>query len=214
MRLFINSFTRKKIMKNLIYIISLFLGLFANAQTNLPKLASEISPLLIGEKIPSITLQTINGKNINFDDITKSKKTILAVYRGGWCPYCNLHLSALGEAEEKLIAMGYQIIAVSPDSPESMKETITKDKLNYTLLSDSKGDFIKVLGIGYGVSNGLKKKIKTILHGVKNDFLPVPSLYIINEENEIEFEYISPDYKTRISNELLLAVATVLKNKL
>ncbi|SFB26459.1 Peroxiredoxin [Flavobacterium swingsii] len=198
-------------MKNLIYIISLFLGLFANAQTNLPKLATEISPLLIGEKIPSITLQSIDGKNINFDDITKSKKTILAIYRGGWCPYCNLHLSALGEVEEKLIEMGYQIVAISPDSPESLRETITKDKLNYTLLSDSKGDFIKALGISYGVPNGLKKKIKTAIHGVKNDFLPVPSLFIIDEKSEIEFEYISPDYKTRISNELLLAVAAVLK---
>jgi peroxiredoxin len=198
-------------MKNLIYIISLFLGLFANAQTNLPKLATEISPLLIGEKIPSITLQSIDGKNINFDDITKSKKTILAIYRGGWCPYCNLHLSALGEVEEKLIEMGYQIIAISPDSPESLRETITKDKLKYTLLSDNKGDFIKALGIGYGIPNGLKKNVKTILHGVKNDFLPVPSLFIINEKSEIEFGYISPDYKTRISNELLLAVAGVLK---
>ena len=198
-------------MKNLIYIILLFFALIVNAQTNLPKLATEISPLLIGEEIPSVILQSIDGKNIKFNDITKSKKTILVVYRGGWCPYCNLHLSALGEAEEKLIEMGYQIIAVSPDSPEALRETITKDKLNYTLLSDSKGDFTKALGIAYSIPNGLKKNVKTILHGVKNDFLPVPSLFIVNEKSEIEFEYISPDYKTRISNELLLAVATVLK---
>ena len=198
-------------MKNLIYVISLFFGLIVNAQTNLPKSATEISPLLIGEEIPSFILQSIDGKNIKFDDIAKSKKTILVIYRGGWCPYCNLHLSALGEAEEKLIEMGYQIIAVSPDSPEALRETITKDKLNYTLLSDGKGDFTKALGIAYSIPNGLKKNVKTILHGVKNDFLPVPSLFIINEKSEIEFEYISPDYKTRITNELLLAVATVLK---
>ncbi|WP_395046204.1 peroxiredoxin-like family protein [Flavobacterium sp.] len=198
-------------MKNLIYVISLFFGLIVNAQTNLPKSATEISPLLIGEEIPSVILQSIDGKNIKFNDIAKSKKTILVIYRGGWCPYCNLHLSALGEAEEKLIEMGYQIIAVSPDSPESLRETIIKDKLNYTLLSDSKGDFTKALGIAYIIPNGLKKNVKTILHGIKNDFLPVPSLFIVNEKSEIEFEYISPDYKTRISNELLLAVATILK---
>lgn len=198
-------------MKRLIYTALLGFSFLANAQTDLPKSAIEISPLLIGEKIPSSILQTIDGKNVNFEDLTKSKKTILAVYRGGWCPYCNLHLSALGEAEEKLIEMGYQIIAVSPDSPESMKETITKDKLNYMLLSDSKGNFMQTLGIAYVIPDGLKKQLKTVLHGVKNDFLPVPSLFIINDKNEIEFEYISPDYKTRISNELLLAVATVLK---
>lgn len=198
-------------MKKFIYLIVSILSATANAQTDLPKSATEISPLLIGEKIPSSVLQTIDGKNVNFEDLTKSKKTILAVYRGGWCPYCNLHLSALGEAEEKLIEMGYQIIAVSPDSPESMKETITKDKLKYILLSDSKADFMKSLGIAYVITDGLKKQLKTVLHGVKNDFLPVPSLFIINDKNEIEFEYISLDYKTRISNELLIAVATALK---
>ncbi|WP_395057982.1 peroxiredoxin family protein [Flavobacterium sp.] len=198
-------------MKKYIYLIVSIFCCAVNAQTDLPKSATEISPLLIGEKIPSIKVQSIDGKNINFEDLTKTKKTILAVYRGGWCPYCNLHLSALGEVEEKLIEMGYQIIAISPDSPESLRETITKDKLSYTLLSDSKGDFIKALGIGYSIPNGLKKQLKTVLHGVKNDFLPVPSLFIINEENEIEFEYISPDYKTRISNKLLLAVGTALK---
>ena len=91
------------------------------------------------------------------------------------------------------------------------KETITKDKLKYILLSDSNADFMKSLGIAYEIPDGLKKQLKTVLHGVKNDFLPVPSLFIINDKNEIEFEYISPDYKTRISNELLIAVATALK---
>jgi peroxiredoxin len=198
-------------MKKFIYLVVSIFSVALSAQNDFPKSATEISPLLIGETIPSSILQTIDGKNVNFEDLTKSKKTILVVYRGGWCPYCNLHLSALGEAEEKLIEMGYQIIAVSPDSPESMKETITKDKLNYMLLSDSKGDFMQTLGIAYVIPDGLKKQLKTVLHGVKNDFLPVPSLYIINGENEIEFEYISPNYKTRISNELLIAVAKTLK---
>ncbi|WP_394758513.1 peroxiredoxin-like family protein [Flavobacterium sp.] len=198
-------------MKKFIYLVVSIFSVALSAQNDFPKSATEISPLLIGETIPSSILQTIDGKNVNFEDLTKSKKTILVVYRGGWCPYCNLHLSALGEAEEKLIEMGYQIIAVSPDSPESMKETITKDKLKYTLLSDSKGDFMQTLGIAYVIPDGLKKQLKTVLHGVKNDFLPVPSLYIINGENEIEFEYISPNYKTRISNELLIAVAKTLK---
>ncbi|AIG29599.1 antioxidant AhpC [Flavobacterium psychrophilum] len=198
-------------MKKLIYLVVSFFSLAISAQTDLPKLETEISPLLIGQKIPSSILQTIDGKAVKFEDFTKSKKTILVVYRGGWCPYCNLHLSALAEAEEKLIEMGYQIIAVSPDSPESLRETITKDKLNYTLLSDNKGSFIKALRIAYAIPEGLKNKLKTVLHGVKNDFLPVPSLFIISDKNEIEFEYISPDYKTRISNELLLAVATALK---
>jgi peroxiredoxin len=198
-------------MKKVTSFIFLLIGFYASSQKDFGKSPTSISPLLISERVSNITIQTIDGKDTPLYTITKVKKTILVVYRGGWCPYCNLHLSAIGEAEAQLLAMGYQIVAVSPDTVTAIQETITKDKLNYTLLSDSKGDLIKSLGIGYTTKNGVKKKVKTLLHGVKNDFLPVPSLFILNEDNDILFEYISPDYKNRISLELLLAVAHTLK---
>jgi hypothetical protein len=35
--------------------------------------------------------------------------------------------------------------------------------------------------------------------------LPVPSVFVTNKQGEILFEYINPNYKTRISGSLLLA---------
>ena len=37
-------------------------------------------------------------------------------------------------------------------------------------------------------------------------FLPVPTVYVLNEKQEIEFMYINPDYKKRLKGELLMAV--------
>jgi len=198
-------------MKNFLLVSSLLLSFFVFSQSDMPKVATDISPLLIGEKIPDVELLSADNSQLFLSKVTSNKKTILVFYRGGWCPYCNQQLSALGESETKLIDMGYQIIAISPDSPQSMKETITKEKLNYTLLSDSKGDVVKAFGIAFKAPENYTPYISKGSNGINTSFLPVPSVFFINEQNIIEMEYINPDYKTRISSELLIAVASSLK---
>lgn len=192
------------------------LALFAivslvNAQNELPKTATDISPLLIGEKIPDVILKSVDNQDVNLASLFSNKKTVLVFYRGGWCPYCNLHLSALGEAEAALIALGYQIIAISPDSPTSLKATVEKDKVNYFLLSDSNGKLAKTMGIAFEAPENYKSMLAKSSDGVNSSFLPVPSVFILNVNKEIEFEFITPDFKHRITNDLLIAAAKSLK---
>ncbi|WP_310556865.1 peroxiredoxin family protein [Flavobacterium sp.] len=197
-------------MRKLLFVFLISYGFVANAQADLAKTANDVSPLLIGEVVPNITIQNIDQKDISLNEITKAKKTILVFYRGGWCPYCTVHLSAIGEAEQKLIEMGYQIVAVSPDSPKSLKNTIDDKKLNYTLLSDSKGDLARALGIAFIAPKGYDKYLSKGSDGANTTYVPVPSVFILNEKSEILFEFINPSYNTRISNEMLLAVAKTL----
>lgn len=47
--------------------------------------------------------------------------------------------------------------------------------------------------------------------GLNDGFLPVPSIFVTDTSGKIAFEYINPDYKTRLSPGLLLAVLKELK---
>jgi len=198
-------------MKNLICIALLAFGFNVCAQSDLPKLPTDVSPLLISEKIPVATLKSVDGIAVDLAKMLASQKTILVFYRGGWCPYCNMHLAALNEAEKELLSLGYQIIAVSPDSPKNIKATDDKDKINYTLLSDSDGALSKAVGISFQAPENYKPTIVEGSEGVNKTFLPVPAVFIVDKEGTIQFEYISPDFKHRISNELLIAAAKSLK---
>lgn len=199
-------------MKNAIITLSfLFFSVITSAQLELPKTAKDISPLLIGEKIPNLTLKSDENIAVNLSDTFSKKKTILVFYRGGWCPYCNIQLSALGEAENELLDLGYQIVAVSPDSPKNLKVTDDKEKINYLLLSDSSGELSKAVGIAFQVPEGYKPYISNGSEGVNSSFLPVPTVFIINQSGEIQFEHITPDFKNRISKELLIAASKALK---
>ena len=194
-------------MKKIICLALFAIGLSVHAQNDLPKQAIEIAPLLIGEKIPSITLKSVDNTDVDLLELISKKRTVLVFYRGGWCPYCNAHLAALAEAEKELLDLRYQIIAISPDAPKSLKVTDDKEKLNYVLLSDSVGELSKAVGIAFEAPENYKATIAKGSDGVNNSFLPVPAVFILNVNAEIEFEHIAPNFKNRISNDLLIAVA-------
>lgn len=182
-----------------------------SAQNDLPKTAFDVSPLLIGEKIPMMMLTSSENKKIDLSSLLLGKKTILVFYRGGWCPYCNVQLSALSEAESELLLLGYQLVAVSPDAPKQLQSTTEKGKLKYTLLSDSKGELSKAVGIAFQSPENYLPIITKGSDGVNQSFLPVPTVLIIDKDGSIKFEHITPDFKNRISSELLLSAAKALK---
>lgn len=194
-------------MKKCIYLALLLFGLSVQSQNNLPKVATDVAPLLIGEKIPSLSLKSVTNTDVVLAEVFAKKKTILVFYRGGWCPYCNAHLAALGEIEKELLGLGYQIVAISPDVPENLKTTEVKKKLNYLLLSDSSGTLSRSVGIAFQAPENYISTISKGSNGENTVFLPVPSVFMVNQDAEIEFEYITPNFKNRISNELLLAAA-------
>jgi len=104
-------------MRTIIFIVLILCFGINYGIAQVPENPEDISPLLISEKIPDINLQSLEEESISIVGLLKDKKSVLLFYRGGWCPYCNAHLSAVGETEQDILALGYQIIAISPDSP-------------------------------------------------------------------------------------------------
>ncbi len=172
----------------------------------LPDKAEDISPLLYGETLPDAKLTSPEGKSFSLNELMAQKPTILLFYRGGWCPYCNAHLVEIQKVDKDIIGLGYQILAISPDSPENLKQTSEKDKLNYSLYSDANGKLIKSIGIAFKAPEKYAGMLNKSSGGLNEGFLPVPSVFVVDKTGKILFEYINPDYKTRISSSLLFAV--------
>ncbi len=194
-------------MIKLLFSTLAFIFLFTtNLAAQLPAQPEDISPLLAGETIPNITLSALDGKTVNFREIAKNKPTVLVFYRGGWCPYCNRHLAALGQMESEVLRLGYQIVAVSPDEAKRMQETVEKDSIKYQLYSDANGDFAKSIGIAFAAPERYSKMLGEWSGDQNKGFLPVPSVFVLDTSGQILYEHISPNYKQRLSGDLLLAV--------
>ena len=184
----------------------LLLSLTMNSFAQIADAPENISPLLIGEKIPNIVLHDSDGVEVTTNKIF-NKKTVLVVYRGGWCPYCNSQLADMQEIENQIIELGYQVVAVSPDAPSFLKQTEDKKELKYQLYSDSEGKFAQALGIAFKREKG---KLDKYSEGKNPGFLPVPTVYVLNEKQEIEFLYINPNYSKRLEGNVILAVLKAL----
>ena len=199
-------------MKNIILFLALIIT--ASLQAQVPEKAEDISPLLIGESIPDATLLDVDGKEINLLNVIKEKPTVLVFYRGGWCPYCNQQLAALGDVEKEIVALGYQIVAISPDHYEMLKPTLEADAVNYNVFSDTGAKFIQEIGIGFKTPERAKGYIAKKTKKEATDVLPVPTVFVLDTSGKILFEYINPDYSTRLSSELLMANLEALKSEL
>ncbi|MCE4563097.1 AhpC/TSA family protein [Maribellus sp. CM-23] len=190
-------------MKHLLFLF-LLIGNYAIAQ--IPALPEQVSPLLIGEQIPEAELKSAGNTTHQLSEILAEKPSILLFYRGGWCPYCNAHLSEIQEAEREIIELGYQIVAISPDAPENLKITEDDKSIRYQLYSDADGQLIKAMGIAFKAPEQYSGMLSEKSGGLNKGILPVPSVFVVSPSGKIQFEYINPDYSTRLSGKLLLAI--------
>ncbi|MEZ4976145.1 MAG: peroxiredoxin-like family protein [Flavobacteriaceae bacterium] len=188
--------------------ISLLLFMFVSSLvfTQVPENPEDVSPLLVGEKIPEVMITNLNGDDVSLQQILKEKPTVLVFYRGGWCPYCNNQLSGLAEIENEVLSEGFQIVAISPDNHQMLSKTMAKDEINYQLYSDKEAKLIQAVGIGFKTPESNKKYIFNKTNFEPSEILPVPTVMILNTKGEIVFEYINPNYKVRLDEKLLLAV--------
>ena len=183
----------------------------AATATNIAESAEQVSPLLPGLAVPNIELKDQYGKTVSLAERFKEKTTVLIVYRGGWCPYCSKQLANVQKIETELADLGAQIIAVSPDSPEKLAESkITSP--NYQLLSDDSLLLAQKLGLAFYLDDKTAKIYRNklgvnfvSLEGEVKVALPVPAVFVIDTNGLVNFQYANPNYKVRLTEDLLLA---------
>lgn len=200
-----------------LHIITIFLSLvFSSAYLqagNVPDDASGVCPIKVGQTLPELTLKNIDGGAFDLNKAVSSKPTILIFYRGSWCPYCNVHLGEIKTVESDLKALGYQVIAVSPDLPKNLKKSMDKNGLDYQLVSDSNALAAKSLGLAFRVDADTYKKYLGYginlenASGETHHLLPIPAAIILDKAGVVKFAFTSPDYKVRVDTSVLLAAA-------
>ncbi|MBM4018248.1 MAG: AhpC/TSA family protein [Planctomycetes bacterium] len=183
------------------------------------KSALAIHPALIGSAVPPLTLYTPEGRQQELRAVLAQKPTVLVVYKGNWCIYCLKQLADLQKIEPDLLALGYQIVGLSPDLPSELRKTVEKRQLNYTLLSDFQMQAARALGLAYYVDEATRRELERRnvefvgLSVQPGRMLPVPAVFIVDTRGIIRWQYVNPDYTERVPTGVLLAAARCLAEK-
>lgn len=203
-----------KILFQFIFISAIFLlGLSCSSQeVNIPGSPQKVTPLLIGSSVPDVTLSDPEGELIPLSEIA-GQNTLIVFYRGGWCPFCSAELSAIAEIEDELYEKGIGIVGISPDSPQYLKESLNDLETEFSLLSDRDMEASRAFGIAFKENEETVARLKQNgmdieeRSGRGHHLLPVPAVFLINDEGRVEFQYVNPNYKERINHNVLMAAA-------
>lgn len=193
--------------------LAIIAGISLSAQAAPPTDPREVNPVEVASTAPDVPLTHADGSKSRLHDLVAEAPAVLIFYRGGWCPYCNRHLSALGKVEADLRALGYRIHAVSPDRPEKVAEAAEAADFAYTLYSDATAEAATAFGLAFQVDSETYGKLMgygidlEIASGQDHHLLPVPAVFIIDQDARIRFRYVNADYKERLSPEALIQAA-------
>jgi peroxiredoxin len=187
-------------------------------RTDIHDEASQVQPLLPGMKAPEFDLLDAAGSPVHFDPEKLEKPLVLSFFRGGWCPYCNLHLAEMRKAEADLKDMGFDIWFISIDQPDLLYASLKDPDIGYTVLSDSKLSATRAFGLAFRMPDDMVKKYLEYgidlegSSGETHHVLPAPATFIIGTDGIIQFQYTNPDYKVRLHPDILLAAARAYTN--
>jgi peroxiredoxin len=167
--------------------------------------------LKVGQHAPDVLLPNASGKSIQLSTLWQQGPLILVLYRGGWCPYCNLELRAWQGMLAEVKAKGAQMVAISPQTPDNSLNTQQKNELAFEVLSDSE----LLASNGFGIAFDMSPELVALYASVGHDLpktngngrwtLPVPATYVIGTDGVIQFAHVDVDYRNRAEPAEILA---------
>ena len=175
--------------------------------------------LTVGDKVPLFELPDASGKTVKLKQLLANGPVVLTWYRGGWCPYCNIGLKGLLKEQEHIEQLGATIVAISPETPDSMSETVKANSLSLIALSDKGNGTARKFKIAYEVpekSLTMMKAFKVDLekqNGDQSGELPLGATYIIDKSGTIRWSFVDADYRKRAEPSDIVAALKKLKRK-
>ncbi|UGB30980.1 MULTISPECIES: peroxiredoxin-like family protein [Bacillales] len=175
--------------------------IFRDAAEDLEKHAPK--GLIAGQTAPNFTLPSANGEAVTLYDELKKGPVILTFYRGAWCPYCNLELKAYQELLPQIKQRGAQILAVSPQTPDSSLTMKEKNELQFHLLSDKGNQVSNEYNLTFKMQKVLIELYQKLAlelpsyNGEDSWELPLAATFVISQQAKIIYAYVDTDYRKR-----------------
>ncbi|MBM3622360.1 MAG: AhpC/TSA family protein [Alphaproteobacteria bacterium] len=153
----------------------------------------------VGDILPDFELADSAGRTWHSMELLDSGPLVLAFFRGGWCPYCEITMAALNDARARIEALGATTVGVSPELPEHLRATVKSRGLAYPLLSDPKNAYARLCGVAYELSpdhvriHRDRKRSLPAMHGDSTWRLPVPAVYVVEPSGRVVFAFADVD---------------------
>ncbi len=114
-----------------------------------------------GDAAPDFSLPDADGTLVSLASFP-GKRVIVYFYPAAMTPGCTVEAHDFGEALTALTTAGYQVLGISPDSPDKLTKFRDRDHIAFPLLSDPNRDALNAYG-AYGTKMLYGKQVAGVL---------------------------------------------------
>ena len=164
-----------------------------------------ILKLQVGEKAPDFSLSNATDKAITLSDLLEKGKVILTFYRGSWCPYCNMQLAHYQNSISEIHALGAELVAISPQTPDESLNVKEKNELDFEVLSDNGNIVARKYTTVFKNADAPVKTMTELGFDFDAHYpddsreLPVPAIFIIEKDATVSYaKSLGGDYRNRV----------------
>jgi peroxiredoxin len=175
--------------------------------------------LAAGDTLPDFELPDSAGKMVSSSQLLDQGPLVLAFFRGGWCPYCDVAMRALEAARPEVEELSVGLVGVVPEKPEELARFSAEKGLGFPLLSDQGGRLARLCGVLYSMSPAQiayyrdKCGLDLPALGAGTGWeLPLPAVYVVGTDGVVVYAFADADWAQRAEPDDIIEAARLLSD--
>ncbi len=136
---------------------------------------TETAPIRLseGDPAPDFTLTTDQGSDLTLSEL-RGRKVVLYAYPAAMTTGCTKQACDFRDSLDSLRSQGYEVVGISPDSPDKLAKFRERDVLTFPLVSDPDRKVLAAYG-AYGEKMNYGRKTTGVIR----------STFVIDEDGRI-----------------------------
>src|SRR5438034_5679093 len=161
-----------------------------------------------GEVMPPFLLPDETGRLISLKSLTDRGPVAVMFYRGHWCPYCGLNVRAVIQAQDRITAVGGQVVAIMPEIQEFAEKFKSDSHAPFPVLTDLDNGYALSLNLAIWLGTEIQQLLSyqdlSNFHGNDGWMLPIPATFVVGRDGVVKARFVDPDFRKRMEIEDLI----------
>jgi peroxiredoxin len=162
-----------------------------------------------GEVMPPFMLPDETGRLVSLQSLISLGPTVAMFYRGHWCPYCRLNVHAVIRAQNRLKALGAQIVAIMPETQKYAAQFKSESGAPFPVLTDLDNGYALSLNLAIWLGAEIQQLLSYLdlsdFHGNDGWVLPIPATFVVGRDGRVKARFVDPDFRKRMEIDDLIA---------
>jgi peroxiredoxin len=167
--------------------------------------------LQVGARAPDFALPEARGATIELKALLARGPVVVTFYRGSWCPFCDLQLRAYQAVLGEIHALGAELVAISPQTPDYALTDVDRKQLAFPVLSDVRNQVARRYGLVFKLSETLQQLQAGFgnplpkFNGDDSWETPMPGTFVLDRSGVVRLAHVDPNYMVRLEPAAIIA---------